>query len=181
MLRNAIQVVVVLSVIVTRVFSQSDSPAIPVLTVCESLTDPQRYHGKNVIVVGRFVATEEGTWLTENCGLRIKNGVTDFAPSISTSYVPAREAPPPEIPPGFKWDESVLRPKLQQVMRTTKLEVLPQYNYSDRWVAMFGRLETDLPRKVTLGDRTGFVTGFGHLNGSPGQLIGPKGGFFELK
>lgn len=38
----------------------------------------------------------------------------------------------------------------------------------ERWRAVYGRIETKLPRKV--GD---FVTeGFGHLSGSPAQMIG---------
>jgi hypothetical protein len=43
-------------------------------------------------------------------------------------------------------------------------------------------LAARLPHQFPLGDgRTGLADGFGHLNGSPAQLISPRDGFLQLK
>jgi hypothetical protein len=41
---------------------------VPVLTVCEVLSDLDRYEGKSIVVVGRFGASEKalGYWKTAN-------------------------------------------------------------------------------------------------------------------
>jgi hypothetical protein len=48
-----------------------DAP--PVITVCEALTDLQRYQGKDVIILGKYVHTMEGNWLVAECGFKVKN------------------------------------------------------------------------------------------------------------
>ena len=126
---------------------------IPVLTVCEALTDLPRFDGKSVIIVGRMASTDEGSWISETCGKKIVWEKNEFDPMISTSYFRDRVAPPPEKPVGFAWDERALKQKLEQVKMTTKLR-----GSYDRWVAVFGRLETKQP-------------GYGHLGAAPGQLI----------
>jgi hypothetical protein len=144
---------------------------ISVLTVCEALKDLPHFAGKSVIVVGRFSFSDEGTWLDEDCGTKVVNGGREFRPSISTSYAVSDFTAPPQKPSGFKWDERLLQQKLKQVKRTTRL------HHSDQWLAIFGRLETQLPRKV----RDGYTTGFGHLSGSPAQLVSPDDGSHEIK
>jgi hypothetical protein len=146
---------------------------IPVVTVCEALQDRTRYNGKAIIVVGRFVGTMEGTWLDENCERKIVTDGYTWDNSISTAYVVSQVEPPPRLPKKFKWDTELLANKLKDVQKTTKLQVLKEYNYSDRWVAIFGRFETRLP----------FVGrfGFGHLNAAPAQLISSVKGYHELK
>jgi hypothetical protein len=57
---------------------------------------------------------------------------------------------------------------------------------TDQWMAIFGRLETRLPHKVGIVARSGeardaYTNGFGHLSGSPAQLIPGHDGAFELK
>ena len=46
--------------------------SIPILTVCDALRDPVRYGGKVVIIVGRSVGTDEGSWLSEDCGFKLE-------------------------------------------------------------------------------------------------------------
>src|SRR5579872_2811612 len=94
---------------------------VPVVTVCEVLTDLQRYDGKLIVVVGRFSYTDEGSLLDVECGFRVKNAKWEFPTSISTSYMADEFAPPPVKPPGFRWDEPLLRQKLEQLKRTTAL------------------------------------------------------------
>ena len=157
---------------------QKPSPDFPVLTVCEALRNADTYNTKKIIVVGRFSSTDEGAWLSEDCGHKIerKHGPTWsgglWRPTISLTYVLNRVAPPPMLPRGFKWDLKALLTKLSEVQRSTKLEVLPQYHYSDKWFAVFGRFEASIPLEES--------DGFGHLNGSPAQLIS-RDGFKELK
>ena len=154
---------------------------VPVLTVCEALNDLPRFDGKSVIVVGRYGASDEGSWLNEDCGLKIVNGGQEFKPLISISYPISEFAAPPQRPSGFKWDERLLQEKLEQVKRTTSLRVYKELNYSDQWFAIFGRLETQLPRKVSIGNgRDGYTTGFGHLSGAPAQLVSPTDGYHPL-
>jgi hypothetical protein len=77
----------------------------------------------------------------------------------------------------------MLNAKLNSVRKTTKLEVLKQHNYSDKWVAIFGRFETRIPPQLILGgDGQPRPAGFGHLGGAPAQLISDFGaGFHELR
>jgi hypothetical protein len=57
----------------------------PVLTVCEVLSDLQRYQGKLVVVVGRSGATSEGSWLDQECGFKVVRNGREFPGSISTA------------------------------------------------------------------------------------------------
>jgi len=45
--------------------------SIPILTVCDALCGPVRYGGQVVIIVGRSVGTSEGSWLDEDCSLKL--------------------------------------------------------------------------------------------------------------
>ena len=75
-----------------------------------------------------------------------------------------------------------MQSKLAQVQKTTKLEVLKKYNYSDKWFAVFGQLETALPLQVVRGgDGKLHGYGFGHLNAAPARLIADRDGWRELK
>jgi hypothetical protein len=147
----------------------------PVLTVCEALTEPSRYGGRSVIIVGRLVRTSEGAWLSEDCGLKVINGGKEFQPVISAAYDMSQFDPPPPLPKTFRWDGLVLRRKLSQVRKTTRLR-----SRADVWAAEFGRLETKLPWPRRPDD-AGSIFGFGHLNGAPAQLIGPEHGLLVLK
>jgi hypothetical protein len=158
-------------------FASADDGAPPVLTVCEALSDLQKYEGRSVIVAGRFSSTEEGSWLDEECGRKVVNGGREFPAAISLAYVVSEFAAPPPIPPGFKWQMPVLLQKLEQVRATTGLRVIKAAHYSDKWMAVFGRLETHLPRQIRPNATT---NGFGHLSSAPAQLISPKDGYRRL-
>jgi hypothetical protein len=152
------------------------------VSVCEVLNDLARYNGKPIVIVGRFAYTDEGTWLSEDCERKIVTHGYTWANIISTTYVRSQVEPPPGLPKGFKWEERLLKLKLEQVRRTTTLRVLKQYHYSDKWVAMFGRFETRLPLQVAVGGGGRLMGyGFGHLNAAPAQLISGHDGFHELK
>jgi len=149
---------------------------IPVLTVCQSLRDPARYSGQTVIVVGRSTATSEGSWLDEECGLKVNSNGRQYPPVISTAYSPGEFAPPPQKTKGFKWDKQLLNRALTEVQRTTKLQ--PGAN----WYAVFGRLEAEPSRTIHRGQGlTATIYGYGHLNYAPAQLVFPDHAFHRLK
>jgi hypothetical protein len=159
------------------------SDEVPVLTVCEVLSDLDRYEGKSIIVVGRFGWTDEGSWLSEDCKLKVVRGGLEFTyPQISTAYVVSEFASPPELPKGFTWDKRLLKQKVAQLKRTTRLHRHSPSKYNDKWVAMFGRLETSLPREVRLANGLSATTsGFGHQSASPAQLIPAADGAFTIE
>src|SRR5579863_470212 len=98
----------------------ADGPAtnnIPVLTVCQALRDPGRYSSQAVIIVGRSVGTDEGTWLDENCGLKLLIQGRSFTATISTAWFASEFAPPPQLPDGFKWDQGLLQRVLDEVRK----------------------------------------------------------------
>ncbi len=157
---------------------------VPVVTVCEALHDLSNYNGKSIVVFGRFGYTGEGTWLSEDCPQKTVTDGYTWADIISTTYaVSDLVEPPPSLPKDFKWDRELLLKKLKEVQKTTKLRVLKDYNYTDKWVAIFGRFETRIPLiaigREGRGQMMGY--GFGHLNAAPAQLIPSKLGFHELK
>ena len=102
------------------------SDEVPVLTVCEVMSDLTRLDGKVVIVIGRFAYSDEGNWLDEESGHKVLAAGREFEPSISTAYVVSDFKPPPQVPKHFKWDERLLKEKLKQVKQTTQLRVIRQ-------------------------------------------------------
>jgi hypothetical protein len=157
------------------------SDDVPVLTVCEVLSNLEHYEGRTVIIVGRSTGTFEGSGLEEDCGMKVVRAEHEFRATISIAYSTGDFAPPPELPKGFRWDKNTLQQKLSLVERTTRLRT-HKHEDSDEWLAVFGRLETDLSRKVNIGNgHYGYASGFGHLSGSPAQLIFPADGTLRLK
>ncbi len=109
-------------------------------------------------------------------------GDREFGAQISTTYVDGEFAPPPRFPEGFKWDKRLLQQKLTQIKQTTELRIYKDRRYNEHWYAMFGRLETRLPRQLSTGNNTkSYTNGFGHLSGSPAQLVSPRNGYFRLR
>ena len=91
---------------------------------------------------------------------------------------------PQELPENFRWDDAVLGKKLAEVQKTTKLKTysgkLSKYN--EKWMAIFGRLETRVPLPVVPnlgGERIG--VGFGHLGAAPAELVFCRNCTRELK
>lgn len=168
---SSVIVVLVTLFAATAILIATPDEALPVLTVCEVLSDLQGYEGKPVIVVGRSTSTDEGTWLDEECGHKVVRDGREFPTAISTAYVTDEFAAPPQKPIGFRWDKRLLKQKLEQVRRTTQLQ-RKHGKYSDHWLAMFGRLDTRLPRELKIeGNRVAYTNGFGHLSDAPAQLI----------
>src|SRR5580658_11350201 len=83
--------------------------SVPILTVCDALRDRVRYGGQVVIIVGRSIGTSEGSWLDEDCGLKLNIEGRAYSATVSTAYVASWFAPPPQKPKAFRWDRSALR------------------------------------------------------------------------
>jgi hypothetical protein len=165
---TTMRIAIVLAILATR--SGAQESEIPILSVCEALKDVHKYSGKSLIVVGRSASTGEGSWLDEECGFKVHNDGREFQTMISLAYVRDEFDPAPELPRGFRWNMSLIRQQLVDVQRTTKLRVVKEIHYSDEWLAVYGRFETQLPRKI----KGGHTDGFGHLSAAPAQLISPK-------
>lgn len=160
------------------------SPAQPiaVITVCEALKNLSLYNGKPIVIVGRLGGTFEGSWLSENCDSSLITDGYTWSNIISTSYLRSETEPPPPLPQNFKWDKELLQSKLKQLQATTRLRDAKTLEYSDKWVAIFGRFEARLPlRTAVAGDGKPRGYGFGHLNAAPAQLISHAQGYRELK
>ncbi len=156
--------------------SDQDTRDTPVLTVCQALRDSARYGGQPVIVVGRSVSTGEGSWLDESCGMDLVIEVRKYPTSISTSYVVWQFAPPPQRPKGFMWDKGLLRRRLADVQKTTRLEG------DANWFAVYGRLETAPTRKIALGNgQFAMTSGYGHLGSAPAQMVARSDCWLILK
>ncbi len=147
---------------------------VKVQTVCDILLDQGRFSGKAVAVLGRFIASDEGAWLTEDdCGRKVE---AQGVPLHVSVWIEQRGIP--SGTPGTPMlDQDSLKLKLAQAAKTTTLGKHVQFQCTfsgkdgrpecgwpevrDQWVIAYGRVETQ-------GDR-GY--GFGHLNGAPAQVI----------
>jgi hypothetical protein len=154
------------------------APGIPIVTVCEALEGWDRYNGKSIVVVGLVAPTMEGAWQVETCERKILIGGIAVDKSISLSHAVGSVAPAPSCPKDLRWDDTRLDEKLKEVQKNTILHpVTPSEfrytgnEYRQRWVAIYGRFETG----------AGMPGHFGHLNGSPAQLISGKNCFCEWK
>ena len=70
---------------------------VPVVTLCEALSDLSRYNGQSIVVVGRFGYTDEGSWLSEGCENKIVTDGYTWDNVISTTYVSSQVQPPPDL------------------------------------------------------------------------------------
>lgn len=168
----------------------AQSASFPILTVCEALDKAAEYDKKVVIVVGASRGTSEGSWIVEDCPGELVIDGRKWSHAISTTYygdsttlsgeLVKGDDPPPPVPKGFRWNKKTLREKLTDVKKTTTLQVLPQYHYSDRWAAVYGRLEAKTTRVEIRGGLPMTYIGYGHLNGAAAQLVWPKNGSRRL-
>lgn len=168
----------ILPAVVVCASSRADTAdqTIPVLTVCQVLRNPGQYSGQTVIVVGRSVGTDEGSWLDEECGSKIVIQGRSYEAAISTAYSANDFAPPPRKPKGFKWNKRLLRQALKEVKETTHLE------RGARWYGVYGRLEAEPTRTINLNNgRTATTAGYTHLSAAPAQIIAASDGYLRLE
>jgi hypothetical protein len=161
------------------------------LTVCDLLASPARYHGRTIMVVGRFRSTDEGTWLGEDkCDSPL---ITDGYQWPSMLWLSCC-SPSAPTPPSRKIvvTDMMLWSKLAQVRKRTKLATQQVFQgggivrdgravqtwsgmreVAEQWAVVYGRFETQerLRPPKHYGAATDWGNGFGHLSAAPGQLV----------
>jgi hypothetical protein len=159
----------------------SKEPAL--LTVCDVLGQRHQYHGKVVVIVGVRASTDEGQWLFDkSCSRQVTTQGFNWGNDISLEWAPTI-APDPSGWPVI--DETELGRKLELVKQRNKLREFRHGNldFSDRWVAAYGRFESpaDLKPPKGKGVKREWGNGYGHLGGSPAQLLIREGSVRYLK
>jgi hypothetical protein len=150
------------------------------------MRDLASYKGKTVIVVGQNIASDEGSWLLEDCKGKVSLGGNAGGPTISLSYSPDPHTPPPLLPAGFRWNKKTLARKLRHVRDSAGTEKPRGEDWWGTWLAVYGRLETgpwDMKFQTLNGtmEVVHNVLGYGHLNSSVAQLVWPKNGMKTLR
>jgi len=147
---------------------QNDQATVPTLGVCEALTRASEYDGKMVRIRGQVSSTEEGTWyIGDDCrGTFVSDGKV-WPSSIAWTSPDNKEFILHPIT--FSFDKSSLT-------RLDKKWVRLRKQLSDRCIAvtytgMFEMWSRDKARKMYPGGKVLEIPGFGHLNGSPTQLV----------
>ncbi len=166
-------------------FGQSPKPVpstpepLQLVTVCEVLKNLQQFNGKDVAVIGRFDATDEGFWLSEDeCGQKFTTGDRTWPNSIWIECCHSDE-PGRSKPPVFGKEE--LNNKLQQLRTTTALGRRPYFvttwsgklkwvTQDDRWLIAIGRIEGRDHYERFQGP-SDVWNGFGHLAAAPIQIV----------
>ena len=135
-----------------------------VLTVCEALSQPQRFHGSIISIRGIETSTGEGKWIR---GVNCKPFAADGHewPSLIALDTP----PVTNIPTDFKFDsESMSRVYEQFQQRFRKFpEQCVEFTYTGLFQT---RLDWSKARVVNVEGKMRFV-GFGHQGEAPALLI----------
>jgi len=136
---------------------------VPVLTLCEVLKNRMAYQGKRVAIRGEYVAGLEGTWLMAVCpeplitdryvwGHSISLGASDYAAGAPAAAMWMER--PPNAPP-------VLPPERE----------VPDSRYYRNMITLVGVFRTRSDFRVRCGGWEDTANGFGHLGGSPAELL----------
>ena len=165
MLRKFLFAALLISPSLSGVNISTSKQALKPISVCEALKNRKLYNGKMVVVIGLWSATDEGEWLVDECEQKIRTGDYVWSDDISLEYDPS-------APSAFKGemplDIVVARKEIEEMKgriksRPDKVE----------WAVVYGRFEThEELQTVVAGDgKTVYGDGFGHLNGSPAQVV----------
>jgi hypothetical protein len=127
------------------------------LTVCEVLGQRHQYHGKVVVIVGVKASTNEGQWLIDNsCSKQVITQGFSWGSDISLKWAPTVAPDPSEL---AVIDETEFGRKLELVKSQNKLRQFRYGNldFSDRWVAAYGRFESRRGKVSNENGGTGMV------------------------
>jgi hypothetical protein len=150
-------------------------------SVCEVLRNRSQFNGRNVIVVGRIASSMESSYLIGDCGPNFVADGFEWGYDISLDYVQDKARPAPPLPADFAWDPNAILAMLPTYAKVKELRAEPNCGFRSEWAAVFGRFEThDKFPTWKSRDGTTNANGFGHLGGSPAQIIYPRKGKFCL-
>jgi hypothetical protein len=135
------------------------------MTVCEALEARKSITGKTIAVIGLWIATDEGFWLTDECVNKIKSDDYVWGDDISAE---ADTSSGPEFGENLPVDMVYARNQIERIKR--RFKALPS---KQLWAVVYGRFETqdELRIAYALDGKTVVPGGYGHLRGSPAQLI----------
>jgi hypothetical protein len=150
--------------------AQDKAEPAPIVTVCEALRNLKIYNGRDIVIVGRYVWTFDGAFLTEDCEADRHISI-DGSPWPSTICVSADS----EARWAVSKDDEIFPRKLGEVKRTTRLRSPGQGPFADHWAAVKGRLSSPQrlqPPRPPTETRPKIIPGNGFgVNGSvPAQL-----------
>ena len=104
------------------------------VTVCEILTNPAAYEGKEVAVLGRYSFRTDGRWIGEQA-------CTDAAGVAPLLWLTEDAGSAPKPPANFELDSATLNRKFADMVKHTSLGKFrfgtPDY---DRWAVVYGRV-----------------------------------------
>jgi hypothetical protein len=150
-------------------------------SVCDVLDHRLEYDDKSVIVFGHVAQTMEGGWLTDDCGGKLLINGSTWTYNIWLTAAGSNTPTVPTLPSGFHWDRKTLIEALPKNADAASLGDDPDCERATGWIAVFGRFETQKTFS-TVAYPSGEIRniGYGHLGGSPAQLVSPEGGRFCL-
>lgn len=151
--------------------TSSKSESIIVAGVCEILGNRSFYNGKEVAIVGRWSATDEGFWLKEKCDNQTKTGDYIWQNMVALTYEPSS---PSAFTIDRKADKSVFQKRIKELKERLKTS-----NDNTTWAIVYGRIETAEELQTVVmadgnGGRTASPAGYGHLNAAPAQVFYKK-------
>lgn len=145
-----------------------DAASIPTLSVCEALSHASEYDGKMVRIRDRVVGTEEGAWFVgEQCpGIFVTEG--KVWPSTIAWTMPSDLT---FIIHGVAFDfDRESRKRIDSKWEKLR-EYLPDRCIAVTYTGMFERWSKQNSRKMDPKGTPYEISGFGHLNGAPAQLV----------
>jgi hypothetical protein len=147
----------------TKSQSISQTPLQPI-TVCEALKDLKLYNGKMIAIIGRFGATMEGRWLSDDdCAQKLISKGYIWPDGLWLKYDPSS---PTAFSTEMLVDMQVANRKLEEIKTRTQL-----HDSHSAWAIVYGRLETHRKLKPPKESNGSGGNGFGHLGGTPAQLV----------
>lgn len=158
------------------VASLTGAQTLPVLNVCEILSNPNEYHGKRVIVVGVYQGWTEGSILSGNCTMAQAAGNGAASNTIWLDSARVADAAAVSTPDLRTHLSSILAKRPPGT--ASHLEPVLDGRYSDLPAAVHGRFETNRPAPGT--GPVASPKGFGHLNAYPARLVCPPQAFWSL-
>ena len=165
MLRNYLLVALLSSPLLFAVNIPASEQHLKPITVCEALKNRKLHNGEVVAVIGLWSATDEGFWIFDECEQKIRTGDYVWPDDISLEYDPS-------APSAFKGemplDMAVAGEKIEEMKGRIKSR--PD---KVQWAVVYGRFEAreELQTVVASDGKTVRRVGFGHLGGSPAQVV----------
>jgi len=142
-------------------------------SVCDILSNRGVYNGRLVALIGRWVSTDEGSWIESDCEKPIKTGSYTWSDII---FLNQDSSSPTIFAKHISFDFATADSKIAELTAHGKLP-----NEKVRWAVVYGLLETKEELETAFSaDGSARGVGYGHLNASPAQIIYREKDLFVL-